>query len=185
MKKFVLVLFTFVIAFLGVSFASEEQEVVVNPGPGGGATEKIEWTIDIPTVQVLTPEEILQSLNAIKVKNEEWETNNDCISWVWSGCFLVDEFLFPNSTIVQLNERRTVLTIINDIVFAAIYMVWTVLTIVIIYCGLMYIFASKWWGDTSKYKKWLTDAAIWAILVFSAFTIIRLIQYIAGGRWVS
>ncbi len=107
--------------------------------------------------------------------------SGDCLRWVWVGCFDVEKLLFPESPIDQMNERRTVMTITQDIVFGATYMVWTVLTIIIIYCGLRYIFASGWWDDTSKYRRWLVDAAIWALLVWWAYAIIRLIQYIA--KW--
>lgn len=112
--------------------------------------------------------------NAINISGE-------CLRWVWVGCFDVEKLLFPGSPIDQMNERRSVMTITQDIVYWATYMVWTVLTIIIIYCGLRYIFASASWEDTSNYRNWLKKAAIWALLVWWAYAIIRVIQYIA--KW--
>ena len=71
--------------------------------------------------------------------------------------------------------------IAQDILLSATYMVWTALTIVIIYCWLWYIFAARWWNDINKYKNWLKKAMIWVILVWWAYVIVRLIQYIAKG----
>ena len=105
----------------------------------------------------------------------------NCLNWVWKWCFSLDKLLWGNSKVTQNNEGRTVTTIAQDVMLSATYMVGTVLTLVIIYCGLMYIFASKDGGDVSKYKKWLIYAAVWAILVRWAYAIVRLIQYIA--KW--
>jgi hypothetical protein len=52
---------------------------------------------------------------------------------------------------------------------------------VIVICWLWYIFSSASGKETSKYKKWLINAALWAVLVRWAYAIVRLIQYIA--RW--
>jgi hypothetical protein len=88
---------------------------------------------------------------------------------------------WKNSQIAQRNDNRTVIDVLQDAVLAATYMVWTVLTIVLIYCWLMYIIASWTWKEPTTYKKWLIYAAIWAVLVRSAYAIVRLIQYIA--KW--
>lgn len=105
----------------------------------------------------------------------------NCLTWVWDWCLDVEKLLFPGMEIDATNKRRSVKTLVQDVAFWATYMVWTVLTIVIIYCGLMYIFAARWWNDTTKYRKWLIDAAIWALLVWWAYAIVRLIQYMA--KW--
>lgn len=93
-----------------------------------------------------------------------------CLTWAWNKCFTINS-----------EDDRTVLTVAQDVIFAATYMVWGVLTIIIIYCGLMYIFAARDGKDVSNYKKWLINAAIWAVLVRWAYAIVRLIQYIA--KW--
>ena len=95
-----------------------------------------------------------------------------CLTWVWSDCLVVE---------INPENPATPESIAQDVVVSATYAVWTVLTIVLLVCWLWYIFASWSGKDTSKYKKWLIAAGIWAILVRSAPAIVRLIQYIA--RW--
>ena len=102
-------------------------------------------------------------------------TKNECLVWMWTDCFKYEEMVW-----LPIKERDTK-SILQDIMLAANYMVGSVLTIVIIYCGLMYIFASWSWKDVSKYKKWLIYAWIWALLVWWAAVIVRVLQYIA--KW--
>lgn len=92
-----------------------------------------------------------------------------CLTWVWTDCIVFEP-----------GDEYTVTTIVQDIIFAATYMVWTVLTLVIIYCWIWYIFAAGWWKDVNKYKNWLKKAMVWAVLVRWAYAIVRLIQYIAN-----
>jgi hypothetical protein len=95
-----------------------------------------------------------------------------CLTWVWNDCLIVE---------INPENPATPESIAQDVVVAATYYVWTVLTIVLLICWLWYVFASWSGKDTSKYKKWLIAAGIWAVLVRSAPAIVRLIQYIA--RW--
>ena len=98
-----------------------------------------------------------------------------CLTWFWQWCMSV-------STIIWLKDQQpdyTPTSIAQDVVMAATYYVWAVLTFVIIVCWLWYVFASWDGKDTSKYKKWLIYAGIWALLVRWAYAIVRLIQYIA------
>ena len=103
----------------------------------------------------------------------------DCLMGVWQNCFHYEAMMWLTGS--QPGSGYTATSIAQDVVFSATYMVWTVLTIVIIVCWLWYIFASASAKDTSKYKKWLVSAAIWAVLVRWAYAIVRLIQYIA--KW--
>lgn len=121
--------------------------------------------------------------NPAFVEGKEWiNLSRECTQWVWQWCFSFDEIIhWKGSSITEVNKDRTVLTIAQDIILAATYAVWTVLTIAIIYCGLMHIFASRDGKDVNQYRKWLINAAIWAILVRWAYAIVRLIQYIA--KW--
>ena len=99
-----------------------------------------------------------------------------CLTWMCQWAFDYEKAVWISD---QQNPNITATTIAQDIIFAVTYMVWTVLTLVIIYCWLMYILASRWWKDTNAYRKWLISAAIWALLVRWAYAIVRLIQYIA------
>lgn len=91
-----------------------------------------------------------------------------CLTWVWTDCMVIDS-----------GREYTPMSIAQDVILGWTYMVWTVLTIVIIYCWLWYIFASRDGKDVSKFKKWLIYACIWALFVRWAYAIVRLIQYIA------
>jgi len=101
-----------------------------------------------------------------------------CLRGMGTNCFNYEKIIGIEK---EQSEKYTVKWITQDAIFAATYMVWTVLTIIIVWCGLGYIFASSNWKDTSKYKKWLIYAAVWALLVRWWYAIVRLIQYIA--KW--
>jgi hypothetical protein len=96
------------------------------------------------------------------------KTTWGCLTWVWNECL-----------VINAENDYTLESIAQDVIFAATYMLWTVLTLVIIYCWLWYIFAARWLKDVNKYKNWLKNAMIWAILVWWAYSIVRLIQYVA------
>ena len=105
-----------------------------------------------------------------------------CLMWVWKDCFKYETMMWIKN--YQPGSGYTATSIAQDVVVSATYMVWTVLTIVIIVCWLWYIFSSAWgkglFGkDPNEYKKWLISAAIGACLVRWAYAIVRLIQYIA------
>ena len=104
--------------------------------------------------------------------------SDSCLRGVWKNCFEYEKLVWIDG---KQKTKYTATSIAKDVMYAATYAVWTVLTIVIIYCGLMYIYASRWGKDTSSYRRWLVNAAIWAILVWWAYAIVRLIQYVA--RW--
>lgn len=102
---------------------------------------------------------------------------NSCLTGMGRGCLHYERIMWIDKT----QPDYTATSIAQDVIFAATYMVWTVLTVIMIYCWLMYIFAARAGSDTSKYKKWLINAAIWWVLVWWAYTIVRLVQYIA--KW--
>lgn len=107
------------------------------------------------------------------------DTKQECLMWMWKDCFEYEKMLWIKE--YQSGSGATATSISQDIVVAATYMVGTVLTIVLIFCWLMYIFAARNWKDPGKYKDWLINAWIWAVLVWWAYAIVRLIQYIA--KW--
>ena len=127
------------------------------------------------------------STNAENVGNW-WESaedvginlNGSCLTGNWKWCMSYDILIrWKSSPLTEKNKNRTVMTIAQDVIVGATYMVWTVLTVILIYCWLMYIFASRWWKSPEAYKNWLVNAWIWAVLVRWAYAIVRLIQYIA------
>lgn len=108
-------------------------------------------------------------------------TQSWCLTWMWKWCFDYEKLIFPGSRIDGVNERKSVLTVVQDVVLWATYMVWTVLMIIIVYCGVQYILAAREGKDPKSYQNWLKNAALWAILVRWWYAIVRLIQYIA--KW--
>ena len=107
-------------------------------------------------------------------------TITGCLDWVWQNCFDYEKLIWIDDD----QPDYTATSIAQDVVVSATYMVWTVLTIIILICWLWYIFSSTWGKgllgkSPSDYKSWLIKAAIWAILVRWAYAIVRLIQYIA------
>jgi hypothetical protein len=103
----------------------------------------------------------------------------ECLMWMGQDCFEYEKMMWIED--YQPGSGYTATSLAQDLAISATYYVWTVLTIVIIVCWLWYIFSSASGKDTSKYKKWLISAAIWAVLVRWAYAIVRLIQYIA--KW--
>ena len=100
---------------------------------------------------------------------------NGCLTWMGKWCFHYEKIIW----IADEQPDYTPTSIAQDIIFAATYIVWTVLTIVLIYCWIRYIIAARWWEDPKTYKNWLIKAVIWSILVRWSYAIVRLIQYIA------
>jgi hypothetical protein len=101
---------------------------------------------------------------------------NSCLTWMGKGCFHYEKIIW----IDKEQPDYTATSVVQDIIFAATYIVWTILTIIMIYCWLWYIFnASSSSDKTGKYTDWLKNALIWSILVRWSYAIVRLIQYIA------
>ena len=149
-----------------VVIISSVFSITLAQGEGQGTTS--DSTTSDSTTTNLTTQETEIGINL----------STNCLRGVWKNCFEYEKLVWIDG---KQKTKYTATSIAKDVMYAATYAVWTVLTIVIIYCGLMYIYASRWGKDTSSYTRWLTNAAIWAILVWWAYAIIRLIQYVA--RW--
>ncbi len=104
--------------------------------------------------------------------------SNNCLTGMWKWCFDYEKIIWIDKS---QNPNITVTSVSQDLVLAATRNVWIVLSVVIIRCGLGYIFAAREWNGGDKYKKYLVNAAIWALLVRWAYAIVRLIQYVAKG----
>lgn len=143
----------------------------------------IQNTLPTPKAEVQNPNWLIP-----KSESEQWNSwptselvwiklTDWCLDWVGKDCFKMDKLLWVKE---KPDDNKTVISVVQDLILAATWAVWTVLTLVLIYCGVMYIIASGWdsW-KASKLKKWMIDAWIWALLVRCAYGIVRLIQYIA------
>ncbi len=135
------------------------------------------WEDEKPDKQQDTTQDTTPNLTTLET-DIGINLSNSCLRGVWKNCFEYEKLVWIDG---KQKTKYTATSIAKDVMYAATYAVWTVLTIVIIYCGLMYIYASRWGKDTSSYRRWLVNAAVWAILVWGAYASVRLIQYIA--RW--
>jgi hypothetical protein len=81
-----------------------------------------------------------------------------------------------------MKGKNTSATIfVQDVLLSATLFIGTIITIALIYSGIMYIMAGVDGKDPSKAKNGITYSIIGLLLVISSYTIIRLVQYIAKG----
>lgn len=81
------------------------------------------------------------------------------------------------------NDRTSVLTLVQDIVLAATIFIGTIITLVFIRSGVLFVMSGMN-GDATKRKTAQTgiiNSAIGLLLVSGAYTLVRLIQYLASG----
>lgn len=100
--------------------------------------------------------------------------SEDCLMWIWQECMNVDHII---SIREKSDDNMTVMTVVQDAVLTATFLVWTVLTIVLIYCGLMFII-QPW--KSKQWKEWMIKSWLGALLVRWAYTIVQVIQYVAA-----
>ena len=80
-------------------------------------------------------------------------------------------------------KETSVMTFIQDIILAATYFIWTVVTVALIVSWLLFVFS---WADSSlrnRAKSWFKYALIWLVIVTLSVVIVRAIQFIA--KWWS
>ena len=79
--------------------------------------------------------------------------------------------------------ETSVMSFVQDIIYAATYFIWSVVTVALIVSWLLYIFswANSWSRNTAK--RWFTYALIWLVIVSMSVIIVRAVQYLA--RWWS
>lgn len=113
------------------------------------------------------------------ITNTEWALGIECNNEQlinWQCKFNINETLG-----IKQWSSATIGEKIQDIILSATFFIWTIITIVIIYTGLMYVFSWASGQSPDKYKQWLINALIWLLIVSASYAIIRLVQYIAKG----
>jgi len=78
-------------------------------------------------------------------------------------------------------ENTTVMSFVQDIIHAATYFIWTVVTAALIVSWLMMVFS---WADSSlrnKARSWFKYALIGLVVVILSIVIVRTVQFIAKG----
>lgn len=112
----------------------------------------------------------------------EWiEMNSECLTNGQCKFKIYDLLKIRKSVETEWADSTSPDIFVQDIVLAATFFIWTVVTIAIIVSGLMFIFAGATGKDPSKAKSGLINSLIWLLIVISSYSIIRLVQYIAKG----
>lgn len=118
------------------------------------------------------------------IVNTEWDMwinmNKDCL--VNGQC---SYNIYKTLWIRKSNQDPEVSSFVGDIVLATTTFIWTVIAIVLVISGILYISAWITWNNTqaNKAKKWIINSVIGLLLVTWSYAIIRLIQFIATAGW--
>jgi hypothetical protein len=142
----------------------------------------IGWFITIPV-----------SANAPTTPSQPVWTNQNCPGGIcgdtkdfanWTAQFDIYWALWmSHKSKTDKGQETSVMTFIQDIILAATYFIWTVVTVALIFSWLLFVFS---WADSSlrnRAKSWFKYALIWLVIVTLSVVIVRAIQFIA--KWWS
>ena len=104
----------------------------------------------------------------------QWTAKMDTYSALWMA---------HKSKSSDDGSETSVMTFIQDIIYAATYFIWSVVTAALIVSGLLLVFS---WADSSlrnRAKSWFKYALIWLVIVTMSVLIVRAVQFLA--RWWS
>ncbi len=114
------------------------------------------------------------------IVNTEWSMwinmDSDCLL-NWQCSYNIYETLW----IRKSDQNPKVSSFMQDIVLAATTFIGTVIAIILVVSGVLYIVAAIWWNSSlaDTAKKWLINSVVWLLLVVWSYAIIRLIQFLA------
>jgi len=108
-----------------------------------------------------------------------WINMNDKCLVNWQCSLNIYQTLW----IRKSNPRPDVQTFVQDIILALTNFFGTVVAVILVVSGLLYIFSSFKWNSSlaSTAKSGIFGSLIWLLLVSCSYAIIRLIQFIATG----
>ena len=118
------------------------------------------------------------------IVNTEWTAGMT----INSGCLINGQCkynIYETLWIRKSDQNPSVGSFVKDIVLAVTTFIGTVVAIVLIVSGVLYIMAWIKW-DTSmadKAKKWIFNSVVWLVLVVTSYAIVRLIQFLATAWW--
>ena len=118
------------------------------------------------------------------IVNTEWTAGMT----INSGCLINGQCkynIYETLWIRKSDQNPSVGSFVKDIVLAVTTFIGTVVAIVLIVSGVLYIMAWIKW-DTSmadKAKKWIFNSVVWLVLVVTSYAIVRLIQFLATAGW--
>lgn len=135
-----------------------------------------------PTVKIsgnTSPEESPNTNTS--TESYKWQWMDLSCFWNWGGKCGIN--VYTILWIKKSNPNVEVKTFVQDIVLSATMFFGTVLSIVIFFSGLIYIFSAIKWAESlqSKAKKWIIGWIIGLLLVSGSFAIVRFIQFLAQG----
>lgn len=169
MKKIIMWIFVLIVWFISFSFAS-------TPYP------------DLDTCKSNCSEDWL----CTKYWSESWEyyciENNEWTMWINidKECMLNGQCsmnIYETLWIRQSNQNPDVTTFAQDIILWATAFFGTVITVIFMVSWLSYIMAWFNWKEPWNAKKWMVWSIVWLLLITLSYTIIRLIQFLATGKW--
>lgn len=138
-----------------------------------------DWTVNTDEFDDLWPD----------VSNE-WSNANQPNPSMWIDCSQEQLLngqckfnIYDTLGIRQNSSQNEPAVFVQDAIFAATTFIGTVITIALIFSGLLFIraglSANEWLQERAK--KWLINSVIGLLLVISSYMIIRLVQFII--RW--
>jgi hypothetical protein len=98
----------------------------------------------------------------------------------WTSKMNIYDTLWMSHKSKTWGNETSVMTFIQDIIYAATYFIGTVVTIALITSWLLYIFS---WADSNlrnKAKNWFKYALIGLVIVTLSIVIVRTVQFLAG-----
>lgn len=98
----------------------------------------------------------------------------------WTSKMNIYDTLWMSHKSKTWGSETSVMTFIQDIIYAATYFIGTVVTLALIASWLLYIFS---WADSSlrnKAKNWFKYALIGLVIVTLSIVIVRTVQFLAG-----
>lgn len=118
------------------------------------------------------------------IVNTEWNMwinmNKDCLI-NWQCSYNIYETLW----IRKSDPNPSVGGFVQDFVLAATTFIGTVVALVLVTSGILYIIASITWNSTlaDKAKKWIIWSIMGIVLVAWSYALVRLIQFFATAGW--
>lgn len=117
--------------------------------------------------------------------NTEWNLginmNSDClINWQCSYN------IYKTLGIRKSDQNPKVSTFVQDIVLWVTMFLWTVISLILIISGILYILAAILGKSNlaDMAKKWIFNSILWLVLVSWSYAIVRLVQFVAtAGGW--
>ena len=113
----------------------------------------------------------------------------NCVWWIcattetlsnWTSKMNIYDTLWMSHKSKTWGNETSVMTFIQDIIYAATYFIGTVVTIALITSWLLYIFS---WADSNlrnKAKNWFKYALIGLVIVTLSIVIVRTVQFLAA-----